>query len=159
MIELRSQFQGAVDVAATPEATYALVCDVRESGRHVSGLESVEPHGEDAWRWLTRKVGAGKVSLYVDYTIRYTRDDAARTLRWESLPGLGNSELHGSWTLTPTPRGVRLALHNDLTLRMGIPRLLKKPAEVLFARENTRILEGYLQNVKTTLEGGDGRRR
>ncbi|MEZ6187261.1 MAG: SRPBCC family protein [Planctomycetota bacterium] len=158
MIELHSHFQGSVEVTASPEDAFALVADVYESSRHVSGLESVVRY-DDGWRWVTRKVGAGKVSLYVDYACRYAPDPEQKTLRWTPIPGVGNSELRGTWTIVAAPSGARLTLDNDLVLRMGIPRLLKKPAEVLFARENTRILEGYLVNLKTTLDGGDGRRR
>jgi len=158
VIELHSPFRGSVDVAVDPDAAYALVCDVLDSSRHLSGLASVEPHGDD-WRWITKKVGVAKVSLFVDYVCRYTQEPDARILRWDSLPGLGNSELHGSWTIQPSGGGARMDLVNDLTLRMGIPRLFRKPAEAVFARENARILGGYLANLKTTLEGGNGRRR
>jgi len=147
-------------VPASLDTTWALIADVPDSVSHFDGLAAFEPAGPDTWRWSLRKIGTGQLSLQTVYTCRYTVDPAARQVTWAPTDAPGdNARVEGSWTLTAHGTGSRLDLLNRLTIDIGLPRLMKKPAEALVTRENGRLIDRYLANLATTLGGGDGRAR
>lgn len=147
-------------VPATPAAALALVADVPDSVSHFPGLEGFEPAGPGAWRWTLARLGSGKLSLQTVYTCRYTHDAAAGTVRWVAVGAPGdNARVEGAWTVVPDGTGARLRLVNTLQVNVPVPRLLRRPAEALVARENERLITHYIANLEVTLAGGDGRVR
>jgi len=158
VIELSNALTRAIEVAAGPDACYALVADVPDSAAHFPQLEELVPEG-GGYTWRLEKVGAGKLSLQAIYGSRYDMDPEARRVAWSPIEGVGNARVSGAWTITPQGDGARLDFTNSFTLTVNLPRLLRRPAQALVERENSRLVDAYLANLKETLDGGDGRVR
>ncbi len=159
MLELSSRVQRSIEVSAPPEKVYAVVADVPDSVAHFPEVEALMPDG-DAYRWTLKKAGVGKMAMQLVYACRYLTDDDALSVSWTPVDSVGNAVMSGHWTIEPNGTGTRLTLNNELTLRARrAPRLLRKAAEPVFTRENQRLMGTYLENLKRTFEGGDGRVR
>jgi len=156
MADLPSEFRGHVDVPAAIDEVYALLADVPDSTRHFPDLEKVVRH-EDGYLWTVKKAGVGRLSAQMIYCCRYTSDDDARTVRWDPIRGVGNSTVHGSWRLEEVGGGTRLNLHNELTMHLDIPRLMVRAARPVVDQISAKLMGKYLENLKRTLSGGDGR--
>ena len=158
MLELSSRIQRSIDVSAPPDQVYAVVANVPDSVAHFPELEALVPDG-DAYRWTLKKAGVGKMAMQLVYACKYLTDDDRLAVSWSPVSHVGNAEMSGHWTIEPRGSGTRLTLNNELILRARAPRLLRKAAEPVFVRENQRLMGTYLENLKRTFEGGDGRVR
>ncbi len=156
MLELTSHFERAIDVRATPAQVYEVVANVPDSVAHFPDLESLVPE-DGAYRWTLKKAGVGRMSMQLVYACRYRTDEGALSVSWTAVSGVGNAAVSGHWTIEPRGEGTRLTLNNDLVLRANAPRLLRKAAEPIFVRENQRLMGIYMDNLKRTFDGGDGR--
>jgi carbon monoxide dehydrogenase subunit G len=156
MADLPSEFRGHVDVPAPLEEVYALLADIPDSTSHFPDLEKVARH-EDGYLWTVKKSGVGRLSAQMIYACRYLSDEAAHTVRWEPIPGTGNTTLQGSWRLEQVGGGTRLHLHNQLTMHLDIPRLMVRAARPVVNQISARLMGQYLENLKRTFSGGDGR--
>jgi len=156
MLELNSHFERAIDVRATPAQVYAVVADVPDSVAHFPDVESLVLEG-GAYRWTLKKAGVGRLSMQLVYACRYRTDEDALTVSWAADSTVGNAEVSGRWTIDARGTGTRLTLHNDLVLRANAPRLLRKAAEPVFVRENQRLMGIYMDHLKKTFDGGNGR--
>lgn len=156
MLALHSDYTHSIQVPASPEEVFAVLSDVPRSVSHFPDLEQFEPHS-DGYRWVLKKAGMGKLSLQMRYACSYRSDAARGTVHWDPIDKVGNARVEGSWTIRPHNDGTEVTLHNDLTLFVKAPRLLRRAAEPVVDKENGRILEGYLNNLSKTFSGGDGR--
>lgn len=159
MIEIEAHSESTVVVSASPAAVLALVVDVVDSAAHFPGLESVADQGGDVWLWTHKKVGAGRVSIQAAYGCHYLYDSTGAGLAWEEVPGLGNGLVNGRWRIEPVGDGARLTMENTIRITLPLPRMVQKVVGPLLRRENQQSISGYLHNLKTTLDGGDGRVR
>ncbi|MDP2304798.1 MAG: SRPBCC family protein [Pseudomonadota bacterium] len=157
-MDISSDVRRGVDTPADLDAAYALLADVPRSIAHFPDVESVVPHGE-TWVWRLRRLGAGPIQFQVHYASRYHVDPAARTVAWDAVPDVGNTRVSGRWVLTPGAHGVRIAMEARFVVDAPFPRLLRPAVEAIVAREIDRLVGAYLQNLTTTLAGGDGRPR
>ena len=82
---------------------------------------------------------------------------AGRTVSWAPISGVGNCAVSGKWTITPSGSGSLVQLENHVVLELKLPRLLRPLAQPTLERNNTVLIEGYLANLATTLDGADGR--
>ena len=156
MADLPSEFRGHVDVPAPIEDVYALLADVPDSTRHFPDLERVVRH-EGGYLWTVKKAGVGRLSAQMIYACRYTSDDAARTVRSDAIEGAGNTTVYGSWRLEERGGRTRLNLHNKLVMHLDIPRLMVRAARPVVDQISGRLMGQYLENLKQTFSGGDGR--
>ncbi len=156
MADLASEFRGHVDVPAPIDEVYALLADVPDSTRHFPDLERVVRH-DGGYLWYVKKAGIGRLSAQMVYACRYSSDDDARTVRWDAIEGAGNSTVHGSWRLEERGGGTRLNLHNHLVMHLDIPRLMVRAARPVVDQISAKLMGQYLENLKRTLSGGDGR--
>lgn len=155
-MDLTSTVHRSNVTTASVEDTYALLADVPSSVAHFPEIESlVEERG--AWVWRLRKLGAGPLTFQVHYAARYAFDPVARVVRWDPVDGVGNTRVSGRWTVTPSGSGARFSMDTTFTLSLPFPRPLKGAVEAILQHENERILGIYLNNLATTLNGGNGR--
>ena len=158
MLQLRLPFTHEIEVAATPQATFALLADVPDSAAHFPQLEAVLPAPQGAWTWKLEKIGIGKVFVQTTYALRYTQRPEEHTILWEPVPGVGNGVSRGSWVIRETPRGAQVRFENVLEVKFrGLPSLLRRGVEPFAIKENARIIRAYMANIAQTLSGGDGR--
>ena len=158
MTELLTVFEYQMTVKASPDQVYTVLADVPDSVSHFGGLEALAPC-QDGYKWTLEKAGVGKLSLQLIYGCRYAIEAPSRSVRWEPIPGVGTARVSGHWTIEPQGAGTRLSIHNELVLDIPIPRLLRRPAQKVLEKENGRVLATYLQNLRTTFDGGNGRVR
>ena len=140
------------------DAAYTLLADVPRSIAHFPDVDSVTEVG-GAWQWRLRELGAGPVRFQVTYANRYHTDPAARRVWWERVPAFGNTQVDGKWVLVPDGAGTRITMEARFVIATSFPRLLRPAVEAVVAHENERLIGAYMQNLVTTLHGGDGRRR
>jgi hypothetical protein len=159
-MDISSDVRRGVDTAVDLDAAYALLADVPHSIAHFPDVESVVPHG-DTWVWRLRRLGAGPIQFQVHYASRYHVDPAARTVAWDAVPDVGNTRVSGRWVLTPSTRATRtrITMEARFAVSTPFPRPLRPAVEAIVAREIDRLVGAYLQNLATTLAGGDGRPR
>lgn len=155
-MDIASRVTRSIDAHAPFEHVYALLADVPRSVLHFPDTESVRPLGE-AWEWRLRKLGAGPLSLQVHYAARYHVDAAERLVRWDAVPGVGNAQVEGRWHLDARGAHTRLTMDSRFVLTTPFPRPTRAAVEAIARREIERLVDGYLANLRTTLEGGDGR--
>jgi hypothetical protein len=75
------------------------------------------------------------------------------------VPGFGNTAVDGEWRLEPEPGGTRIRMVARFEIDTPFPRLTRAAVEAVVAHENTRLIGAYIDNLVTTLRGGDGRAR
>ena len=136
----------------------AVISDVPDSVAHFPGLADFSLAGE-VYTWKLEKAGMKKVSVQAVYAVRYSPDPEAHQISWAPVEGIGNTRVSGKWVLEGVGGGTRLTLHNDFAIKLDLPRVLRRFAEPLVIGKNTSTIEGYLENLKTTFNGGDGRLR
>jgi hypothetical protein len=157
-MDIRSTVRRGVDTPADADAVYALLADVPRSIAHFPDVESVVPAGE-LWEWRLRRMGAGPIQFQVHYASRYRVDATARAVAWDAVPGVGNTQVEGAWSITARPGGARFTMEAAFTVVTPFPRPLRPAVEAVVAREIDRLVAGYLANLATSLAGGDGRWR
>ncbi len=150
-MQLKSHTRRSAETDASAQQTYRLLADVPRSVRHFPELDSITQEGE-AWVWRMRKLGAGPVTFQVVYAARYGFDASTRAVTWESVPGFGNTRVSGRWIIEPAGAGSRFTLDTSFVLDAPFPGFLQGTATALMARENDRLIAGYLANLKATLD-------
>lgn len=141
-----------VTARADLDAVYALLADVPRSIAHFPEVESVLPVG-DHWRWRLRELGAGPLRFRVEYANRYFTDPVGRRVWWERVPGFGNTQVDGRWVLAAAAGGTRITMDARFVIDTPFPRLTRPAVEAIVARENERLIGGYMENLVATLEG------
>lgn len=143
-------------VACAPEQVFALLEDVPRSISHFPDLEELARE-QDGYRWTMKRAGVHpKVAIQTIYACRYVADAATLTVTWTPIAGVGNAVVQGAWTIAAAGSGATLTLRNELRLRLELPRLVRAVAQPLAQKENARVIQGYADNLVTTLSGGDG---
>ena len=159
MTELVAEVALTRRVKASAASVFALLAEVPDSAAHFPGVARLEPRGELEFVWHMEPVGLGRLTVQTVYGVRYTLDEAAGTIVWVPMDGVGNARVEGGWTLTEQGDSTELRLRNSLTLDVPVPRLLKRPTQALVSVENAKRIGTYLDNLQRTFEGGDGRVR
>lgn len=145
-------------VPTPPAAVHAVLADVPDSAAHFPSVLSVVAD-QGGWRWTFEPLGAGPLTLQIVYASRYTSDPKALTVTWAPIPTVGNTRIEGAWRLRPEGAGTHVTLDYAATFLQPVPRLLRRPAKALVEGENARLLDGYIDNLKRTFSGGNGRLR
>lgn len=157
-MELTSHVRRSADTRADVERVYALLADVPSSVAHFPEIESLTSEG-GAFHWRLKKLGAGPLQFQVHYAARYSFDPVARAVRWDGVPGVGNTKVDGRWIIEPRGAGARFTMETSFTLDLPFPKLMRGAVEAILQKENERIIGEYLGNLVKTLDGGDGRVR
>ena len=158
MHEVRVQFEKTIEVTASPEEVFAVLSDIPNSVAHFPGLEELTPSG-DGYRWLLEKHGPRKYAVKMEYAVRYSADADALTVRWTPIEGIGNSRVEGRWTIRRRGGSTVASISNDLSISLKLPRLVRRLAGPVVSKRNRALLDGYLTNLETTFNGGNGRLR
>lgn len=155
-MELNATVSRSISCRATPDEVYKLLADVPRSVAHFPEIDELIPQN-GVWIWKLKKLGAGPLIYQVHYGARYAFDPGSRTVRWDAVPGIGNTQVSGKWTIEAAGSGSRFTMDSTYVVQTPFPRLMKSAAEAIMHRENDRIIGTYLENLVTTLHGGDGR--
>ena len=158
MHEVRVQFEKSIDVSASPETVFELLADVPDSVAHFPGVEDLTPQ-DDGYRWVLEKHGPTKYAVKMEYACRYETDTTTFAVAWSPVEGIGNARVQGRWKIEKRGTRTRLTISNDLSIFLKLPRMVRRLASPIVTKRNHALLEGYLRNLSTTFNGGNGRLR
>ena len=101
--------KGSTDIAAPPEAVFAILMDPKALARVIPGCHELEPIGENRYR-AEVTVGVGLVKARYTAQIELTELDPPRSLRLagSGISSLGGARGSGRVRLEPTAFGTRL---------------------------------------------------
>jgi carbon monoxide dehydrogenase subunit G len=157
-MDLNASVSRSLQTTATPDQVYALLADVPRSVAHFPDLEALVPTG-DIYEWRLKKLGAGPLIFQVVYASRYHFDPVGKRVWWEPVPNRGNTRVEGKWIIQPHGAGTRFTMEAKYQVDTPFPRLMRPAAEAIMEKENDRIIGAYMENLKKTMEGGNGRLR
>jgi hypothetical protein len=149
-------FLRTIVVPATPAEVYRVVADVPESVAHFPDLLALVPEG-GGYTWTFQPRGVARYTVQTIYACKYHTDESTLSVSWTPIEGVGNALVSGHWTIEPADPGTRLSIDYKLVISLDLPKLVRSAAKPVVIRENTQLMERYLDNLKTTFEGGDGR--
>lgn len=119
---------------APPERVFALLERVEDFADYSDMIESIEPLGEQRYRWNVHAVG-----MDWHFVVQVTQIRAPEVLAWESLEGVKNQ---GRYELTPVPEGTRVTLIVDYQIRNRfVEKAVNKAATPLVSQVSRQILE------------------
>jgi Polyketide cyclase / dehydrase and lipid transport len=131
-------------VAAPFAEVFALVSDVPHSASFFPKLDRLVPMKRGVYRWEMEPVGPPEAHIQTVYASTYTANKAAGTVVWEPVPGVGNAQVGGSWTVKRLKKGTQLTLRVNGSLMLTLPALVKPVLSPVIAAEFERLTETYL---------------
>lgn len=141
------------EVRARAAKVFAVISDVPASARHYPKLAKLDDLGKGTFRWQLEPVGAGQFQIETVYTSQYRVDKKKKSVTWKAVPGAGNAEVNGSWTLVDQKTSTLLTLRLHGVLHLPLPALLQSVAAPLVIAENERLVEAYIDNLIRTFGG------
>ncbi len=151
MAKLNTVVKREVKIKAPVEKVFELLSDYERSASHVPDLEKIEKRGE-IYHWEFKPVGVKGINVKVQYDVRFS-NIPQKEVSWETIPGSGNAEVKGKFELKGEGDETSVTLTMDVTVDAPIPRLMTKLAKPILESEIKNLVEGYLTNIRKTLEG------
>ncbi len=156
MITCRSQLTRTIEVAASPDVVWTLVSTVPASAAHFPGLRKLTEE-KGGYTWQLDPVGVRSYQISLTYASRYVPNHHGKTLVWEPIDGIGNAKVSGRWQVRGQGAGAVATLNLTIDVSLSFPWVMKPAVEPTVVRETTRLVDGYVENLRRTLTGGDGR--
>lgn len=142
-----------LEVRAGIDEVYALLADVPASASHFPHVERLVDLGRNTYRWELEKVGTEQVNIHTVYASKYVCDRRKRTVSWTPVPGVGNAQIAGEWTLTRRKNSTHALLHIHGEIGVSLPALMKLIVVPVVEHENERLVRQYLHNLAQSLGG------
>jgi carbon monoxide dehydrogenase subunit G len=135
------------EVKASADDVFAVLSDVPTSASHFPKVDKLVDLGGNAYRWELQKVGTAQVHIQTVYASKYVSDRAQGKVSWTPVPGVGNGQVSGSWTLTEKKKSthVRLDIHGEIIV--PLPGLMKMIVVPVVTSENERLIEKYIDSL------------
>lgn len=126
---------------------FDVLSNVPESARHFPKVTRLVDLGRNTWRWEMEKVGAASIYVQTIYAARYRSDRRKRRIVWTAVPGVGNAQVSGSWSISEHGAGSSLSLQIAGELRVPLPGLLQGIVGTMVRSENHRLIDRYVDNL------------
>ncbi|MCL5427410.1 SRPBCC family protein [Halomonas sp. NPDC076908] len=121
-------------VKATPERVFELLSRVEDFADYSDLIRSIEPLGDNRYRWNVRAAGMDWA-----FDVEVTDIQAPYILAWESLDGVKNQ---GRYRLREVPEGTEVALTLTYEIRNRLmEKAVNKAAKPLVGKVSRQILE------------------
>ncbi|TVP46761.1 MAG: cyclase [Halomonas sp.] len=121
-------------VKATPERVFELLRRVEDFADYSDLIRSIEPLGENRYRWHVRAAG-----MDWSFDVEVTDIQAPYILAWESLDGVKNQ---GRYHLREVDKGTEVALTLTYEIRNRLmEKAVNKAARPLVGKVSRQILE------------------
>lgn len=121
-------------VKATPERVFELLRRVEDFADYSDLIRSIEPLGDNRYRWNVRAAG-----MDWGFDVEVTDIQAPYILAWESLDGVKNQ---GRYRLREVPEGTEVALTLTYDIRNRLmEKAVNKAAKPLVGKVSRQILE------------------
>jgi carbon monoxide dehydrogenase subunit G len=136
-----------IDVKARPAEVFDVLADVPASASHFPKVERLVDLGDNAYRWDLQKVGTGQIHIQTIYAAKYVADRKKLRVSWTPVPGIGNAQVSGSWTLTDRRHSTHVRLHIQGEIHVPLPGLMKLLVAPVVTAENEKLVRKYLDNL------------
>jgi carbon monoxide dehydrogenase subunit G len=143
IVELGFEFA----VKASTKDVFALLADVPASAAFYPKVDKLVDLGGGAYRWEMQKIGIAQANLQTIYASTYVANKAAGSVVWTPVKGEGNAEVSGSWKISPSKKGSKLALHLHGVVSVPLPGLMKMVVAPLVKAEFEKMTEQYIANL------------
>jgi carbon monoxide dehydrogenase subunit G len=142
------------EVRAPFGEVFALLSDVPRSVSHFPKVDRLTDLGDGVYKWEMQKVGTAQVHLQTVYASRYVSDKARGAVTWTPVPGVGNAQVGGSWTITDN-RGesTRCVLRLQGAVDVPLPGLMKPVVGPVVEGEFEKLVEKYIDNLVKAFGG------
>jgi carbon monoxide dehydrogenase subunit G len=140
-------------VKATFAKVFALLSDVPASVSHFPHVERLVDMGDGVYRWEMEPVGTAHVHIQTVYASKYVSNKAQGTVVWTPVPGIGNAQVGGSWTIVKQKGGTALTLDIQGTVVTPAPAVTALVVEPVVRAEFERLIETYIDNLIEALGG------
>lgn len=151
MTEIIATGKNAVEVDAPIAEVFELLLDVPRVGMFWPGVDSIEPLGDNRYRWKNQPRTAAGKTFHTEYVALY-ENNGRDAIDFRSVEG--NTTTRGAWRLRERGGRTEVSLEISSTVEIPIPRLMRKPAEIFAGREVTSGIGQQLERLKQTLERG-----
>ena len=153
MVEVATRVERRVRLAAPVEDAWALLQDIPRWGALYPHVASIEPHGDDGYLWRMDPLGPPGGRVSVVYACRYHADAATRTLRWTSVPGVGNAAFEGACSVESDGEGATVGtLRMDATLRVPAPSFLAGVVRPAVSIEMEGMTDTFVERLARSLD-------
>lgn len=142
-IELGFEF----DVKASAKEVFEVLADVPESASHYPKVEKLTNLGDGAYRWQMEPIGVGTLHLQTVYASTYVVNKTKKTVTWTPVPGEGNAQVSGSWTITAGKKSTKIVLLVEAKLELPLPSLMKAVVAPVVESEFEHLTEQYIANL------------
>lgn len=156
MITCRSQLTRQLDLPVSAAAVWSVVSTVPDSAAHFPHLRKLSSD-KGGYTWELDQVGVRSYKIELSYASRYVADHHQRVLTWQPIAGVGNAKVSGRWSVQTHGEGSIATLNLTIEVSLAFPWVMKPAVEPFVGREMTRLVDGYIENLRQTLSGGDGR--
>ncbi len=153
MAKLNSTVTKEARINAPIEEVYKLLSDFERSASYVPDLERAIKKDENLYRWEFKPIGIKGISIQVRYDVKFTTREPTE-VSWETIPGSGNAEVKGKFTLKDAGGSTDATLSMDVTVDIPAPKLMMRVLKPFLDREIRDLVDGYLSNIKKALEEG-----
>lgn len=151
MVELTGQSKKTVEIEAEPKKVFDFLTSYAKSAKCLPGVRKFSKVKPDVFRWEFEPKGPGKYAIEVCYDTRF-ETVKNKEVRWKSIPGSGNAEVEGVFTVEPRGKSTQLTLDLNVVSKIDIPFLLKPVAQKMARSELENTVTTYLGNLKSALE-------
>ena len=152
MADVEVTFERKITVKAPPEKVYEVLSDFSRVKKLVPSLQSFRKTGENRYHWKFKPAGAMGVEIAAEYETDFELEENKR-IAWKSIPGKGNTDVEGEFKLKKKGSGTEVHLKVKTVAHLPIPRFARGIARPYVEKEITRVMDGYLENLKKTVEG------
>lgn len=142
-----------LEVKAKAAEVFALLSDVPASVAHFPKVDKLTDLGGGVYQWEMAKVGTPQVGIQTIYASKYTSNKAKGTVTWKPVPGVGNAQVGGSWTITDNKTSTHIALNIEGELTVPLPGLMKAVVAPVVESEFEKLVEKYLDNLAKQFGG------
>ncbi len=154
MIAVTAPVARSFRLAAPVDAAWALLHDVPRWGRLFPHVEAVEPLPDEAgaFLWRMSPLGPPGGRVRIVYACRYVADEAARTMTWTPVEGVGNARFDGACAIVPVESGGTTGrLRLVATLQVPAPSFLRGVVEAGVTAEMGRMTDVFLGRLDGAL--------
>jgi carbon monoxide dehydrogenase subunit G len=142
------------EVRAKYDEVFEVLSDVPRSVSHFPKVQKLTRLDDGVYQWEMQKVGTAQIHIQTVYACKYVADKAKGTVKWTPVKGIGNAQVGGSWKITDHKgQSTKLVLHNEGTVAVPVPALMKVVVEPLVTSEFEKLVEKYIANLVKAFGG------
>ena len=153
MVESSTRVERTLRLPAPVADAWALLLDVPRWGMLYPHVDTIEPMGDDVYRWTMEPLGPPGRKVVVEYACRYTADEATQTMTWTPVEGVGNAAFAGSCAIAPDGADATLGeLRIDATLQIPAPSFLSAIVHPTVDLEMRRLTKQFAERLADAVD-------